>query len=271
MRIKRFLRWVRLEVLGRNRHGKRLLAPYSRFSPFRNAHSPRRIAVIRESLGLGQRYLEIGVQKGFTLEAVAGERVGVDPYPRFDSSDLPEGVTFFEMKSRDFFSSSVQTDFDLIFLDGLHTSEETYHDFVSSLRVLSPKGAILIDDVLPSDEPSSLPNPSHSKKQKRQAGILHNRWYGDVWRLAYLIMFGPIAPAFRTLLIGSGKFEHEHSQLLVVPVTPAATETPRLERDLSFMKGLHFDKSVYQGEKCLFSSAVSEEEALGQLSTFSLR
>ena len=211
------------------------------------------------------------MQKGFTLEAVAGERVGVDPYPRFDSSDLPAGVTFFETKSRDFFSSSMLTDFDLVFLDGLHTAEETYRDFVSSLRMLSSNGAILIDDVLPSDEASSLPDLSHSNEQKRQAGILHNRWYGDVWRLAYLIMFGPIAPAFRTLLIGSGKAEHQHSQLLVVPTTHTATKMPKLERDLSFMKGLSFDESVSRGEKCLSSSAISEEEALGRLSTFSLR
>lgn len=211
------------------------------------------------------------MQKGFTLEAVAGERVGVDPYPRFNSSDLPAGVTFFETKSRDFFSSSLQTDFDLVFLDGLHTAEETYRDFVSSLRLLSSNGAILIDDVLPSDEPSSFPNPSHSNEQKRQAGILHSRWYGDVWRLAYLIMFGPIAPAFRTLLIGSGKAEHEHSQLLVVPATQTPTEMPRLDRDLSFMKRLGFDESVFLGEKCLSSSAISEEEAGERLSKFSVR
>ena len=271
MGVLRFFRWLRLELTNRNRHGKRLLAPFSKVSPFRNALSPRRIFLIRKSLGLGNRYLEIGVQRGFTLEAISGERVGVDPYPRFDYSELPKGVTFYKTTSRDFFSASSEKDFDLIFLDGLHTAEETYGDFVNSLRLVSLNGAILIDDVLPSDEPSSIPDPSDSREQKRQAGITHDRWYGDVWRLAYLIMYGPIASAFETFLIGKGAAEQDHSQLLVLMKSVGSAGILMSDRDLAFMESLDFDECVHRGENSLLMSASVEEKALERLSVLSLR
>lgn len=87
-------------------------------------------------------YLEIGTQHGncFT-EIKASYKVCVDPEKNF------EGLTHI-MTSDQFFSQNKES-FDIIFVDGLHTEEQTTKDILNSLSCLNEGGSIVVHDCLP--------------------------------------------------------------------------------------------------------------------------
>ena len=92
------------------------------------------------------KYLEIGIQRGENYDAVKVPfKVGVEPFP----TRLQEGVLtlfsdqFFEIKNPDYDS------FDLIFIDGLHTEDQTWTDLINSLNRLNECGIIVMHDALP--------------------------------------------------------------------------------------------------------------------------
>jgi hypothetical protein len=89
-----------------------------------------------------QKYLEIGTQNGncFT-EIDIPYKICVDIEKRF------HGLTH-EMSSDDFFNQNKET-FDIIFVDGLHTEEQTTIDVLNSLKWLNEKGTIVMHDCLP--------------------------------------------------------------------------------------------------------------------------
>jgi hypothetical protein len=151
------------------------------------ANSPRRINRLAEGLG-ATRYLEIGVERGYTVDSInVRERVGVDPYPKFDMAKLPGGLTFFEVTSDAYFDSlAPEVTFDLAFLDGLHTFEQTRDDLFNALRHV-PNGVILIDDTVPSDEVASLPDLDESNKLRLEAEGRTGNWMGDVWKLVVYV------------------------------------------------------------------------------------
>ena len=72
--------------------------------------------------------------------------------------------------------------FDLIYLDGLHTFEQTLLDLLNSMQFLSPKGLIIVDDVYPSDYLASLPNHQLMLELKAQIGDADRNWMGDVYK-----------------------------------------------------------------------------------------
>ena len=98
------------------------------------------------------RYLEIGVENGLTLEAVRMRRkFGVDPFPNYRSSLLTPSVKSFTMESDDFFKRNRDI-FEVIYLDGLHTAEQTLRDFSNVIMTMKRGGVIVIDDTIPIDE-----------------------------------------------------------------------------------------------------------------------
>ena len=185
-------------------HEERLL--YSR--PMRNGGarpwSVRRINAILQMLRPPTRYLEIGVAEGYTLESVsATQRTGVEPAPRFDISRLPKGVKLFPVTSDEFFASAEGAQhFDVVFLDGLHTFEQTYQDLLNSFNLASPS-AVLIDDTVPCDEPSSIPDQSASTALRRELGLPGCFWHGDVWKVVTCVARHHRELSFRTI-IGPG-------------------------------------------------------------------
>jgi len=132
-------------------------------------------------------YLEIGVEYGLTFEAVQIKRkVGVDPHPKFNTFFRPRNTRFFSDTSDNFFESS-KNSFDFIFLDGLHTFEQTWKDIQNSFRVLTDKGMLLIDDTVPCDEFSALPDQLESYKQRELAGKARTgSWHGDVFKVLWV-------------------------------------------------------------------------------------
>jgi hypothetical protein len=114
-------------------------------------------------------YLEIGVQFPHSNydKIVIKNKTGVEPFPITDL--LNKGIV--ELTS-DMFFKSLETDvkYDIIFIDGLHTREQSLADILNSLKHLSDNGTILVHDCLPTAE--------------YQTSIEDNgkEWTGDVWK-----------------------------------------------------------------------------------------
>ena len=81
--------------------------------------------------------------------------------------------------------------FDIIFIDGLHTYEQTFSDICNSISLSSPESFFLIDDTLPSDIYSSF----RSQKLCYESRGLHfedksklpKDWHGDTYKTLFLI------------------------------------------------------------------------------------
>ena len=105
-------------------------------------------------------YLEIGCDNDENFsKVIIDKKTGIDPL---------KGGTL-RMTSDKFFKKN-NKNFDLIFLDGLHTYEQTIKDIDNSLRYLNINGVILIHDCLP------------TKIWNQIVPRIYGHWNGDVWK-----------------------------------------------------------------------------------------
>ena len=113
-------------------------------------------------------YLEIGVSCGGNLAGVnCLRKIGVDP-------DVHAKSASHQMSSDQFFGSNQET-FDLIFIDGLHHSEQVQKDISNALSCLNPGGLIVCHDM----------NPLNESMQK--IPMETPEWTGDCWKAWVLI------------------------------------------------------------------------------------
>ena len=116
-----------------------------------------------------QRYLEIGYDKGLNFRRVrCREKVSVDPaFPPYEYA-----TPTYKMTSDQFFEEVAPTlaKWDIVFIDGLHHSEQVDKDIENALRYLTPDGSIVIHDCNPQEEIHQI-----VPRQSRQ-------WNGDVWK-----------------------------------------------------------------------------------------
>ena len=138
-----------------------------------------------------KKYLEIGVWKGETFSNVNIEtKVAVDPKFQFDFHKLENDSTFFyEMPSNNYFDYLKDNPiiFDIIYIDGLHTFEQSYKDFLNAINYIHEKSIIILDDTLPSDPWSALSDKSRSYKYRELANIKGKSWHGDVYKTIFAI------------------------------------------------------------------------------------
>jgi hypothetical protein len=110
-------------------------------------------------------YLEIGVQdyNSNCARINVEYKVAVDPFPRGKCDFVGTSDQYFESVSED-------VNFDIIFIDGLHHSEQVVKDIENSLKHLNDKGTIVVHDCLP-------------ENFNNQVRIDHGgEWTGDVWK-----------------------------------------------------------------------------------------
>ena len=138
-----------------------------------------------------KNYLEIGVSKGVTFKEVEiTNKVAVDPCFRFDTSDDQSNCKYFEVTSDEYFSkicAKENTNFDLIYLDGLHTFEQTFRDFCASLQYSNENTIWLIDDTHPVSMYSADPDMNRAQKLSDIAGYQIKSWMGDVFKVVFAI------------------------------------------------------------------------------------
>jgi hypothetical protein len=110
-------------------------------------------------------YLEVGTQDpASNFEKINAEyKVSIDPFPR--------GIVTFTGTSDEYFESIAEdVKYDIIFIDGLHHSDQVLKDIKNSLNHLSENGSIVCHDCLPSNE----------RMQERDDH--GGEWTGDVWK-----------------------------------------------------------------------------------------
>jgi hypothetical protein len=167
--------------------------------PIYNTKAYNRSQIINQLTNSNDRYLEIGVEYGECFNEVHfTDKIGVDPDPKF----IPTSGRLFKLTSDDYFkqynigdTSSIDSDdvietspiFNVIFIDGMHQTEYVLKDINNSLNILSKKGLIFIDDILPLNYNEQLKIPI---KHYYENGILKygENWTGDVWKVIYHIL-----------------------------------------------------------------------------------
>jgi hypothetical protein len=116
-------------------------------------------------------YLEIGVDDGVCIRKIEIEnKDGVDPVPSSESGDGNVPEINYKMTSDDFFQNHIYKKYDIIFIDGLHLTEQVDKDIQNSLSCINDGGFVILHDCNPPDfETQEVP-------RKRQV------WTGDVWK-----------------------------------------------------------------------------------------
>lgn len=111
-------------------------------------------------------YLEIGYDIGTNFNQVnCKKKESIDPCLGYYDCAKPT----YKMTSDEFFSLTKNT-YDIIFVDGLHHSEQVDKDIENSLKILSSGGSVIIHDCNPQSKASQ-----EVPRQIRQ-------WNGDVWK-----------------------------------------------------------------------------------------
>lgn len=137
--------------------------------------------------------LEIVASKNETLKKIKAKRkTAVDPCFRFDFnnySELDSDISFYQGTSDDFFSDArVRREaYDVIYLDGLHTFDQTLRDLLNAIALVKPSGVIVIEDVIPNSYRALLPNESDCVQLRLLSGEHDKSWMGDVYRLVFFI------------------------------------------------------------------------------------
>jgi hypothetical protein len=152
-------------------------------------HSTRRISKIANDLFV-RSYLEIGVKWGATFNNLdILEKDAVDPKFLFDTKQFEtENIRFFQMTSDNFFINFHKNKkYDLAFIDGLHTFEQTFRDFCSFTSAAHDDSVCLIDDVYPSDIYSAHPDQKKAYHFRNVSNIKSMDWHGDVYKIVFAI------------------------------------------------------------------------------------
>jgi len=113
--------------------------------------SAARINKLVNALGISD-YLEIGIAHGKTFQEIdVQNKIGCDPQPVMNESNKVNIAKnrIFSLTSDDFFNLPLTNRFGLIFIDGLHTSNQVAKDFVNSLEFSTENTIWVIDDVFP--------------------------------------------------------------------------------------------------------------------------
>lgn len=143
-------------------------------------------------------YLEIGVANGQVLFNVKTPiKYGIDPKFMFNIDEkLYENkallsTNFYEMTSDKFFNEYADKELikgvDVIFIDGLHTYNQSLKDVVNSLKFLNPNGVIIMHDCNPLSPATAYPVIDSINEVLEIAfrGDLpgwNGCWNGDVWK-----------------------------------------------------------------------------------------
>ncbi|WP_020401324.1 class I SAM-dependent methyltransferase [Kordiimonas gwangyangensis] len=165
----------------------------------------RRLNWLAKTMG-AKTYLEIGVLAGKTFRNVRVKtKHAVDPNFLFDPSEFEDRNTcYYQMPSDEYFAHHIgERQYDLVFLDGLHTYEQTFRDFCAVLPHTHARSVILIDDTVPKDPYSALPDGREAERQKEAAGHVGGGWNGDIYKLIFAIH--DFFPTLSYVTINQGK------------------------------------------------------------------
>ncbi len=151
-----------------------------------NLKNPRRTDIINYFVSLidAQYYLEIGVRdprKNYNRVECAN-KFSVDPGIEFEDNPVDFKMTsdlfFKNLKSNDL-TITPHIKFDIIFIDGLHISDQVERDITNSLEFLNDNGFIILHDCNP-------PSEFHQREQYNFVNSpARSFWNGTTWKAFY--------------------------------------------------------------------------------------
>jgi glycosyltransferase involved in cell wall biosynthesis len=148
-----------------------------------NTKFNERHEIINSLTSPNKKYLEIGVEYGYTYKNTHfSTKVGVDPDPKCVLPGLQKYT------SDDFFTKcTADTNYDVVFIDGMHHAENVLKDLNNSISRLNKNGCIFIDDIIPLNYNEQLKIP---RKHHYENGVLKygEEWTGDVWKVIYHLL-----------------------------------------------------------------------------------
>ncbi|KUJ95301.1 MAG: Methyltransferase family protein [Desulfonauticus sp. 38_4375] len=129
-----------------------------------------------------KNYLEIGVERGLNfLQIRCPVKYAVDHVCKVPNLDRYERF-FYKMTSDEFFANPpreiVDGGLDIVFIDGLHTYEQSLRDVENALRFLKPEGFIVMHDCLPDSPATAAPTLEEARKHPQFKGA----WTGEVYK-----------------------------------------------------------------------------------------
>jgi hypothetical protein len=138
-------------------------------------------------------YLEIGVEHGQNFFSIKAEnKTAVDPQFAFTLKERLRWsyknltnltAKYYEVTSDKYFETVGNLrKMDIVFIDGLHTYEQSLKDALNSLEVLKEGGVIIMHDCNPPHKAAAY--PSSTKEEAATANIpgWTGEWCGDVWK-----------------------------------------------------------------------------------------
>ncbi len=146
-------------------------------------------------------YLEIGLGSGNNFYKIrARKKIGVDPNLKIKKKKFRLVLKnrwnifnkYYEMDSNGFFKNKSDVlikynGLDVVFIDGLHTFEQSLRDVQNCLKFLKENGVIIMHDCNPPSELAALPAQSYEEVQNLNLTAWTGDWCGDVWKtIAYL-------------------------------------------------------------------------------------
>jgi hypothetical protein len=146
-------------------------------------------------------YLEIGIHEGECfLRIRAPKKIAVDPQilispkkkRKFYFKNLSNIFNqYFDMTSDDFFKGNHKSlnshGLDVVFIDGLHTYEQSLMDVQNALKYLKDDGVIIMHDCNPRSEAAAYPAHSYQDAQSLNIPGFTGEWNGDAWKtIVYL-------------------------------------------------------------------------------------
>ena len=147
------------------------------------AKQPFRYDVINfllNSLNRQTTYLEIGVRNPeHNFNRIKSEiKYSVDPGLEFETNPVDFPLTsdqFFEqLRAGNILENNIQ--FDVIFIDGLHTAEQVDRDIKNALEFIKEDGFIVLHDCNP-------PTESHAREEHNyRLSPALNAWNGTTWK-----------------------------------------------------------------------------------------
>ncbi len=140
----------------------------------KNGHHHTNVLIRIAELFEYKSYLEIGInlpQECFDL-IPCEKKTSVDLDPKSKADYICTSREFWEIVLADLEFYGLENGYDLIFIDGKHTKEESKNDVAQALKLLSQNGTIILHDV----------NPWNEDAQKIPR--VTQQWNGDVWKTA---------------------------------------------------------------------------------------
>lgn len=154
-----------------------------------------RTEVIQDLLDskINPSYLEIGVKRGENFFPIkAAKKTAVDPFFDFPFKTRfrwmyknPSNLTarYYEIPSDDYFTSiGKNRGMDVVFIDGLHTYEQSLKDVRNALEILNKGGVIVMHDCNPPHKAAAYPSTTKEEAVAANMDGWTGEWCGDVWK-----------------------------------------------------------------------------------------